>query len=125
MPEAPGEVGGADDVYAVIGAAASSARRWAPRRAGRSWPASSLCNPPSLGFGDVRLSALNGLLCGWWGWPVALAGLTAGFVLALPEALVTLARHGLRTSRPLGPYLLAGAAAAAGWAAATRGLVAD
>ena len=81
-------------------------------------------HPPSLGFGDVRLSVLNGLLCGWWGWPVALAGLTAGFVLALPEALVTLARHGLRTSRPLGPYLLAGAAAAAGWAAATRGLVA-
>ena len=81
------------------------------------------CHPPSLGFGDVRLSVLNGLLCGWWGWQVALLGLTAGFVLALPEALVVLARHGLRESRPLGPYLLAGALAAAGWAAATRGLV--
>ena len=80
-------------------------------------------HPPSLGFGDVRLSVLNGLLCGWWGWQAALLGLTAGFVLALPEALVVLARHGLRQSRPLGPYLLAGAAAAAGWAAATRGLV--
>jgi len=80
-------------------------------------------HPPSLGFGDVRLSVLNGLLCGWWGWQVALAGLAAGFVLALPEALVVLARHGLRESRPLGPYLLAGAAASAGWAAATRGLV--
>ena len=78
---------------------------------------------PAMGFGDVRLSVLNGLLCGWWGWQVALLGLTAGFVLALPEALVVLARHGTRASRPLGPYLLAGTAAAVGWAAATRGLV--
>ena len=80
-------------------------------------------HPPSMGFGDVRLSVLNGLLCGWWGWQVALLGLTAGFVLALPEALFVLARHGRRASRPLGPYLLAGTAAAVGWAAATRGLV--
>ena len=80
-------------------------------------------HPPSMGFGDVRLSVLNGLLCGWWGWQAALLGLTAGFVLALPEALVVLARHGMRASRPLGPYLLAGAAAAVGWAAVTRGLV--
>lgn len=80
-------------------------------------------HPPSMGFGDVRLSVLNGLLCGWWGWQVALLGLTAGFVLALPEAVVVLVRHGLGASRPLGPYLLAGAAVAAGWAVATRGLV--
>ena len=80
-------------------------------------------HPPSLGFGDVRLSVLNGLLCGWWDWRVALLGLTAGFVLALPEALVVLARHGKGASRPLGPYLLAGTAAAVGWAVATSGLV--
>ena len=80
-------------------------------------------HPPALGFGDVRLSVLNGLLCGWWGWQTALLGLTAGFVLALPEALIVLTRHGRSASRPLGPYLLAGAAAAVGWAAATRGLV--
>ena len=80
-------------------------------------------HPPSMGFGDVRLSVLNGLLCGWWGWQAALVGLMAGFALALPEALVVLARHGLRASRPLGPYLLAGAAVAVVWAAATRGLI--
>ena len=80
-------------------------------------------HPPAMGFGDVRLSVLNGLLCGWWGWEIALVGLTAGFVLALPEALIVLARHGRNASRPLGPYLLAGAAVAAGWAAATQGLV--
>ena len=80
-------------------------------------------HPPSLGFGDVRLSVLNGLLCGWWGWEAALWGLAAGFVLAVPEALVVLVRHGRGVSRPLGPYLLAGTAAAVGWAAATGGLV--
>ncbi len=79
-------------------------------------------HPPGMGFGDVRLSVLNGLLCGWWGWDVALWGLAAGFALAVPEALVVLVRQGRSASRPLGPYLLAGTAAAAGWAAATRGL---
>ena len=80
-------------------------------------------HPPGMGFGDVRLSVLNGLLCGWWGWDVALWGLAAGFALAVPEALVVLVRHGRGASRPLGPYLLAGTAAAVGWAAATGGLV--
>ena len=80
-------------------------------------------HPPSMGFGDVRLSVLNGLLCGWWGWQFALLGLMAGFALALPEALVVIVRHGMKESRPLGPYLLGGAAAAVVWAIATRGLV--
>ena len=81
------------------------------------------CHPPSMGFGDVRLAVLNGLLCGWWGWRIALAGLAAGFLLALPEAIITLARKGLSASRPLGPYLVAGSAAAAIWSATTTGLV--
>ena len=80
-------------------------------------------HPPSMGFGDVRLSVLNGLLCGWWGWQFALVGLMAGFALALPEALVVIIRQGMRASRPLGPYLVAGAAAVVAWAAVTRGLV--
>ena len=80
-------------------------------------------HPPSMGFGDVRLSVLNGLLCGWWGWQLALLGLVAGFALALPEALVVIVRHGMKESRPLGPYLLGGAAAVVVWAIATRGLV--
>ena len=37
--------------------------------------------PAGLGFGDVRLGALVGLVCGWvtWepGWPAWAAGLTA------------------------------------------------
>lgn len=80
-------------------------------------------HPPSMGFGDVRLSVLNGLLCGWWGWQAALVGLLAGFALAVPDALIVIIRHGMRATRPLGPYLVAGAAAAVVWAIATRGLV--
>ena len=82
-----------------------------------------LVHPPSMGFGDVRLSVLNGLLCGWWGWQAALLGLMAGFLLAMPEAVVVMMRHGLRASRPLGPYLVAGAAVVTTWAVATMGLV--
>lgn len=81
-------------------------------------------HPPGMGFGDVRFSVLNGLLCGWWGWDAALWGLAAGFALAVPEALVVLVRHGRGASRPLGPYLLAGTAVVVSWAAATSGLVA-
>ena len=43
-------------------------------------------------------------------------------MLALPEALVVLARHGVLASRPLGPYLVAGAAVTVGWQVATFGL---
>ena len=101
----------------LVGAAAGAAA------CGAIMAAVHFVHPPGLGFGDVRLSVLNGLLCGWWGWEAALWGLAAGFVLAVPEALVVLIRHGRSTSRPLGPYLLAGTAAAVGWAAATGGLV--
>ena len=80
-------------------------------------------HPPSMGFGDVRFCVLNGLLCGWWGWQVALLCLAAGFLAALPEALVVLARQGSRASRPLGPYLTAGAGGAVLWSIVTMGAV--
>ena len=81
-----------------------------------------ITHPPSMGFGDVRLSVLNGLLCGWWGWHAALLGLLAGFFLALPEALVVLARQGIRASRPFGPYMVAGTAVVAIWMWVAHGL---
>lgn len=80
-------------------------------------------HPPSLGFGDVRLGVLNGMLCGWWGWQAALVGLAAGFVLALPQAVWTLARQGAQTGKPFGPYMVAGSAVAAVRWAWTDGLV--
>ena len=51
------------------------------------------------------------------------AGLAAGFVLALPQAVWTLIREDSKTGKPLGPYLVAGSAVAAARWAATDGLV--
>ena len=107
----------AGDARGLIGAVAGALVCSAPLAA------VSLAHPPSMGLGDVRFSVLNGLMCGWWGWEVALAGLALAFCAALPEALVVMARHGARASRPLGPYLALGAAAPAAWSAAARGLV--
>lgn len=105
------------DASALVGAAIGAAV------CGAALGAVHFVHPPSMGFGDVRLSVLNGLLCGWWGWQVALFALMAGFLLAMPEALVVLVRQGAGASRPLGPYLVAGTAAIAIWSITTHGLV--
>ena len=44
--------------------------------------------PGVIGFGDVRLVALNGLLGGWWGLEWAWGSLFAGVFAMLPVALV-------------------------------------
>ena len=44
--------------------------------------------PGVIGFGDVRLVALNGLLGGWWGLEWAWWSLLAGVFAMLPVALV-------------------------------------
>ena len=80
-------------------------------------------NSSWMGFGDVRLSTLNGLLCGWWGWQFAFWGLGAGFAAAFPMALWTLLREGARVAKPLGPYLVLGSATAVILATYGRGLI--
>ncbi|WP_122817762.1 prepilin peptidase [Nocardioides pantholopis] len=66
-----------------------------------------------LGFGDVRLAALLGLVLGYLGWAELLVGLYAGFVLlgvpGLVLAVVRRDRGLLRTAYPFGPFLLLGA----------------
>jgi leader peptidase (prepilin peptidase) / N-methyltransferase len=64
-----------------------------------------------VGFGDVKLLGLLGLVLGWAGWGVLLAGVFFGL---LTGALVSLGllvtrRAGWRTRLPFGPPLLAGA----------------
>ncbi|MCW2580628.1 MAG: Peptidase prepilin type, partial [Blastococcus sp.] len=58
-----------------------------------------------LGFGDVKLLGVLGLLLGWAGWGVLLTGvflgLLTGAVLSL--ALVVTRRAGWRTALPFGP----------------------
>ncbi|MGY1809249.1 prepilin peptidase [Blastococcus sp. SYSU D00669] len=68
-------------------------------------------SPEGLGFGDVKLLGLLGLLLGWVGWGVLLAGVFAGLLVGAVVSLLLLAlrRVGWRTALPFGPPLLVGA----------------
>jgi leader peptidase (prepilin peptidase)/N-methyltransferase len=70
--------------------------------------------PEGLGFGDVKLLGLLGLVLGWAGWGVLLAGVFVGLLVGAACSLVLMAtrRAGWRTALPFGPPLLVGAAVA-------------
>jgi leader peptidase (prepilin peptidase)/N-methyltransferase len=74
----------------------------------------SAISPAGLGFGDVKLLGLLGLLLGWLGWGVLLTGIFLGLLVGAAVSLALLAtrRAGWRTAIPFGPPLLAGAAIA-------------
>ncbi|HET8680879.1 MAG TPA: prepilin peptidase [Micromonosporaceae bacterium] len=76
-----------------------------------------------MGFGDVKLAALLGLLLGWLGWGAVLLGAALPHVINGPVAvgLLVLGRAGRHTALPLGPALLAGALLAV--VATQRGLL--
>lgn len=62
-----------------------------------------------LGFGDVRLAAVLGLLLGWYGLEYVLYGAIAGHLLALAIAVATcIHRRGLHMRYSFGPPLIAG-----------------
>ena len=46
-----------------------------------------------LGFGDVRLAAVLGMLLGWYGLPFVLYGALVGHLFALAIAVVTCSAH--------------------------------
>lgn len=79
-----------------------------------------------MGFGDVRLAAIVGLVLGWVGWGALAIGVWVGFIaFALPGlglALVRRDRSLLRKPFPYGPFMLAGALVGLVWgpALATR-----
>ena len=68
-------------------------------------------SPEGLGFGDVKLLGLLGLVLGWAGWEVLLGGVFLGLVAGGAVSLLLVARRraGWRTALPFGPPLLAGA----------------
>jgi leader peptidase (prepilin peptidase)/N-methyltransferase len=68
-------------------------------------------SPEGLGFGDVKLLGLLGLVLGWAGWGVLAAGVFLGLLTGAVVSLVLLAtrRAGWRTALPFGPPLLVGA----------------
>jgi leader peptidase (prepilin peptidase)/N-methyltransferase len=68
-------------------------------------------SPDAFGFGDVKLLGLLGLVLGWFGWGVLLAGVFLGLLTGAVVSLVLLTtrRAGWRTALPFGPPLIAGA----------------
>ena len=70
-----------------------------------------LLSPAGLGGGDVKLLGLLGLVLGWAGWGVLMAGVFAGLLVGAGGALLLMAagRAGWRTRVAFGPPLLAGA----------------
>jgi leader peptidase (prepilin peptidase)/N-methyltransferase len=76
--------------------------------------AAAALSPQGLGYGDVKLLGLLGLVLGWFGWGVLVTGVFVGLAAGALGALVLVAtrRAGWRTAVPFGPPLLLGAAIA-------------
>ncbi len=65
-----------------------------------------------IGFGDVRLAAVLGLLLGWYGLPYVLYGAIIGHLLAVLVAVATcIHKRKLHMRYSFGPPLIAGALA--------------
>lgn len=66
--------------------------------------------PRGMGFGDVRLSALLGLVLGYLGWSEWMVGLYGGFLLgAVIGGTLSLLKVVDRKGYPFGPFMLVGA----------------
>lgn len=73
-----------------------------------------LLHRTGLGFGDVKLAGLTGLLTGWVGYSAWLLGLVGSFAAAGGVALLLLATRGIGRTDPIafGPWMLLAATAA-------------
>ncbi|HQR27416.1 MAG TPA: A24 family peptidase, partial [Nocardioides sp.] len=89
-------------------------------RAGAGWLVAGLvffvlwfAYPRGMGYGDVRLSGVLGLVLGSLGWGQLFVGLYAGFLLfGLPGLLLAVLRRDralLRSAYPFGPFMILGA----------------
>jgi leader peptidase (prepilin peptidase) / N-methyltransferase len=70
-----------------------------------------LVHPAGMGWGDVKLSGVVGLVLAYLSWTALLVGAFAGFLLGAVVGVVLLAsgRGGRRTALPFGPFMIAGA----------------
>lgn len=70
-----------------------------------------LISPRGMGFGDVRLAGLIGMMLGWLSLGHVFVGLFLGFLTAsvVGVALIAAKRRGRKDKVPFGPFLAAGA----------------
>lgn len=97
-------------------------------RAGWGWAVAGgtflllwLIYPKGMGYGDVRLSGVLGIVLGYLGWGELLLGVYAGFLLGgVGGVLLSALRIVERKAYPFGPFMLLGAVVGVlwgGWAA--------
>ncbi|HKF91116.1 MAG TPA: A24 family peptidase [Acidimicrobiia bacterium] len=69
-----------------------------------------LVSPRSMGFGDVKLAFVLGLVLGWLGWSDLVLGLFCGFLAGavVGLALIVLRHRGRKDHLPFGPFLAFG-----------------
>ncbi len=70
-----------------------------------------LIYPKGMGFGDVKLAGVIGLILGWIGWGTLAVGGFAAFLLGGVFGIVLVLTHraGRKTDIPFGPWMLSGA----------------
>ncbi|MHB8466370.1 MAG: prepilin peptidase [Acidimicrobiales bacterium] len=83
-----------------------------------------LVSPAGMGFGDVRLAGLIGMMLGWLGLRYAVLGIFLGFLLAsiVGIGLIITRIRGRKDPVPFGPFLAAGAVLAVLWGHALLGV---
>ena len=74
----------------------------------------ALIHPAGMGFGDVKLAGVIGLVLGYLSWSALAIGAFAGFFLGAVVGVVVMAvgTAGRKTALPFGPFMVAGALAA-------------
>jgi leader peptidase (prepilin peptidase)/N-methyltransferase len=82
-----------------------------------------LISPAGMGFGDVRLAGLIGMMLGWLGVGYAVLGIFMGFLLAsiIGIGLIVTRLRGRKDPVPFGPFLAAGAVLTVLWGHALLG----
>ena len=69
-----------------------------------------LVSPRSMGFGDVKLAFVLGLVLGWLGWSELVLGLFFGFLAGavVGVTMIVLRHRGRKDHLPFGPFLAFG-----------------
>jgi leader peptidase (prepilin peptidase)/N-methyltransferase len=106
---------GAGSIAIAVAAHDSSRFWWSLAGAAGMWLIYlALALVGGAGGGDLKLAAVLGAWLGTWGWEPVLAGTVLAYVIAMPHTLVILVRtRSMKQTIAFGPYLLAGAIAAA------------
>lgn len=80
-----------------------------------------------MGFGDVRLAAIVGLVLGWEGWGALAIGVWVGFTcFALPGLVLAIVRRDrslMKKPFPYGPFMVVGALVGLVWGTALAGWI--